>query len=640
MSGSKSYTINTQIIIIFLLVTGLLLVSSGLNHMAIIRYEKGIHFIKNISVEQLSLLNSIQQNVTENKLRIIHFLLSDDHLKKEFYEFQLDSIRNQNDNNFVLFSEIADDEDVKEKLFKVLLVRQEYLKEIDRALNLSSNAGLISIAQFEEQELRPAYNRYRNELSELTDIIISETEQEVQSTMDSIHRARKTSNVLISVGLAVLLIMSILLIRIIRRLKMDYDLLIEESKEREKAQKQFKALNEKLEERIAESTSSLKQTLKEKELTHAKLQKVNEELSALKLIIDLSDNPIIIRTPEDSITFWNKGAESFYGCKKEEAIGEVCRNFIERKFSESYDDIMKKIHQDGYWHGDIIFFNKHSGEETIVSSSWKLFKGENNVPVSILEIDHDITHRIEMEEEIRRYNKELIEVNSAKDKIFSVLSHDLRNPVASLVSTSEILKKLSGQPESPEVKQFAEIIHRTSLKLLEQLSDLVEWAKSLNLKSTFNPKRMRLCLELNHALKLIMPMADNKNIRLENKLPEHLFVFADRYMLRSIFQNLITNAIKFTPREGHIIVTAQENINEIELNIIDTGIGMPEEVSEKLFGPFQQTDSSEIKPETVTGLGLILVKDFIMRHGGQVRVDSSPGKGTKVSFTLPKAQGK
>jgi PAS domain S-box-containing protein len=633
MNSSRRYPINTQIILIFLLFTALLIITAILNHITISRFYEGTNYLRNHSVEQLSLVNSIQQTVSQNKIKILHHLLNTDPSKKELYAKEIFDLKNQNDNNYDALSKIAADELLKEKLTKVLRSRLTYWQEVDSILELSTMADFHIIAQFEEQVLRPSFNSYNNELNEFIGIVISDAEEEIALTAQRIENARKISNMILISGLVILLSLAVIVIRIVKRLKADYTLLLNESEERERAQKELKLLNEQLEERVEESTKHLRESMRQTEISYGKLKEANDELSALKSVIDLSDNPIIIRDPKDGISFWNKGAEKFYGCSKNDAMGKNCENFIEREFNEPYDEIMNKIKAHGFWHGEIRFKDKNTGEESIVSSGWKMFKSDKGEPLAILEIDHDITRRKEMEEEVRRYNRELLDINSAKDKIFSVLSHDLRNPVAGLVSASEVLMKISEDSDPLAIKQFSEIINRTAVKLLEQLNDLVVLAKKLHRKSTYNPKNLHLCIELNRAYKLIKAMAEKKNIRFENKISEYFFVYADPFMLRSIFQNLITNAIKFTPQEGHILITAHDKHEFIEVNISDTGIGMPEEVSSNLFN----TSIDYSKQTSDSGLGLILVKDFIMRHGGHIKVDSAPDKGTTICFTLPKA---
>ena len=633
----KRYRINRQIIFIFSLIILLLLVSAILNQANIRRYESSIQFIRNVSIEKLALLNLIELNAATIKLTVVHHLLTDDLEKMKKYEQQVDSLLRLNDNYYRQFTHVIISERIREKTNTVLEKRKEYLKYLNRAIEISYSGNRTNAIEFEENELRPAFNIYMNDLADLSLLVIQGAEENIANTFDEIHNVRRISNVFLGVGLLFIVLMTAILNRILKRLKQDYQLLETESEQKEKAQEELRKLYNQLEEKVKERTQELRIAICNFKEVNQKLQKANENLSTLESIIDLSDNPIIIRDMNDIITFWNKGAEKLYSCKKEEAVGKICHLFLNRKFQEPYGQIKEKLMEFGDWYGEISSKDKETGKEIIVTSNWKVYKNKKEEPVAILEIDHDITGRIEMEDEIRKYNKELKEINAAKDKIFSVISHDLRNPIAGLLSSSEILKNNIENFEKNEIKQFTDIIHKTSQKLLEQLNELVEWANSQLQQVIFNPIELKLCYEVNQGLKLLMSAVNQKNIRLENQVPDDIFVKADTFMLRSILQNLITNAIKFTEPGGHIIVAAHTKGAVVEVSVMDTGIGMSNEKIKNLFEKKIASSTEGTGKEAGTGLGLILVRDFVAQHNGIIRVESEVDKGTTITFTLPKA---
>lgn len=238
--------------------------------------------------------------------------------------------------------------------------------------------------------------------------------------------------------------------------------------------------------------------------------------------------------------------------------------------------------------------------------------------------------------ELESLNQELKALNLSKDKFLSVISHDLRNPLTSLLASSENLNRDAEKLHPDQVKMFSGIINRTSKKILNQLNELVEWAKSQREKTNFNPEKLDLRQRINESLELLKASASQKNIKLANNIPEGIFVNADALMLRSILQNLITNAIKFTPISGgDIIITAKASEDMIEVCIQDFGVGMSKEIKDSLFGRINLPSSGGTNQEIGNGLGLLLVKDFIVQHGGAIRVESEPDKGACFNFTIP-----
>lgn len=252
----------------------------------------------------------------------------------------------------------------------------------------------------------------------------------------------------------------------------------------------------------------------------------------------------------------------------------------------------------------------------------------------LLQLNQQLENRVkERTAELQSLNSELQALNQGKDKVLSVISHDLRNPFTALLASSEKLTRDLEKLSTAEVKNFAEIIHRTSKKILAQLNELVEWAKNQRDKTSFNPTRLQLTQGLNESIELLRNNAEHKDIRVQNRVSEDIFVKADALMLRSILQNLITNAIKFTPEGGFVTLSAATSEDMVEVCIQDTGIGMDQEMKEKLFAATASVSGTN--NEKGSGLGLLLVKDFVTQHGGSIAVESEIGKGTCFRFTVP-----
>lgn len=237
--------------------------------------------------------------------------------------------------------------------------------------------------------------------------------------------------------------------------------------------------------------------------------------------------------------------------------------------------------------------------------------------------------------QLERVNLELKELNNSKDKFLSVISHDLRNPLTALMVSSEKLYAGAENHSPKNISTLSTIIHSTSKKILQQLNELVEWAKKQQDKKNFKPESIHLFNRMNESLELLNDNADQKKINLQNLVPKNIYVSADSLMLRSILQNLVTNAIKYTSHGGCVKVTAQAMQSMIEVCVSDTGVGMTSETQDKLFATSFSSSISGTDNEKGSGLGLLLVKDFVAQHGGTIQIESSIGKGTTFKFTIP-----
>ncbi|HTD39793.1 MAG TPA: hybrid sensor histidine kinase/response regulator [Mucilaginibacter sp.] len=254
----------------------------------------------------------------------------------------------------------------------------------------------------------------------------------------------------------------------------------------------------------------------------------------------------------------------------------------------------------------------------------------------LMQLNRDLEQRVlDRTMELENLNHELKALNISKDKFLSVISHDLRNPLAALLASSARLNKDPDQMDSKQLKQLSQIIHRTSHRLLDQLNDVVEWAKKQSEKTNFNPERINLFAGITESLELLKANANHKKIKLENRTPKDIYVSADSLMLRSIVQNLVTNAIKYTPQDGTVVINAKSEAQMVCVFVEDSGIGMTKEMKEKLFSKASNQSLSGTNNETGSGLGLLLVNDFVAQHGGTIDVESKVGAGTTFKFTIP-----
>lgn len=255
----------------------------------------------------------------------------------------------------------------------------------------------------------------------------------------------------------------------------------------------------------------------------------------------------------------------------------------------------------------------------------------------LIKLNSELENRVaERTATLEGLNFELKALNLSKDRFLSVISHDLRNPLSTVLISSEYMSKKAETIKPAQIRSMSDVIHRTSKDMLIQLNELVEWAIQQRQKSTFTPAKLKLIEEVDQAIELLNSFANQKNIRLENHINDTICVDADEYMLRSILQNILTNAIKYTPNNGDPIqITATAVDNMLEICVKDHGVGMTNERKQVLFEMYNTASQPGTNKEKGSGLGLLLVKEFVSQHGGTIVIESEIGIGTQFKFTVP-----
>lgn len=245
--------------------------------------------------------------------------------------------------------------------------------------------------------------------------------------------------------------------------------------------------------------------------------------------------------------------------------------------------------------------------------------------------------RVKTHLSLKRTQEELRESNKAKDKFFSILAHDLKNPLGTFRNVTQVLNENYNFLGEDDRKQLIETISQTSSMLYELLENLLNWSRTQTGGIQFNPSELNLAWAVNNNIDLIKSTAANKSIEIVSKVPKDTFVYADTNMVNTVFRNLLTNAIKFTPEKGVVTIsTSNHQDNYLRVSIKDTGIGIDENDLDKLFRIDVHHSSFGTHQESGTGLGLILCKEFILKHGGDIWVESIAGNGSVFHFTLPK----
>jgi PAS domain S-box-containing protein len=379
---------------------------------------------------------------------------------------------------------------------------------------------------------------------------------------------------------------------------------------------------------------------------------------------------IIFIDNDGNISFWNQAAEHLCGYTSEESLGKNVHTLIgpdnlNDQWVEGFESF-KKTGKGPLIDNTIEFNIKKKDRELIpveISFSSVMLKGKwcccgiirdiseriqfDNEMTKIIEDLHFSREAVEQNAgELVRLNSRLAEseerlslLNASKDKFFSIISHDLKNPFQALLGYSEILSKEINKLNKEKISEFAKDLHDTASHVFKLLENLLQWSRIQRGIIEFHPENFQLSQLVDLNIKLLNAWAKQKNIQLESLVNPEIYVYADLNMINTITRNLLSNAIKFTPNDGKISVFSKDlNNSKISVTIKDSGVGMKEEDKEKLFRIDYHHTTEGTANEKGTGLGLILCKDLIDMHSEKIFVDSKSGKGTSFTFTLKKSE--
>ena len=240
-------------------------------------------------------------------------------------------------------------------------------------------------------------------------------------------------------------------------------------------------------------------------------------------------------------------------------------------------------------------------------------------------------------EELSNTNKILVTLNATKDKFFSIIAHDLKNPFSSILGFCEILTLRYDKYNDEKRKHLIGVIDRSAQNVFKLLENLLQWSRSQTGNIKYSPEEFNISDIVRNIHTLNENALTEKGIKFSYNIPEELNMYADKNMIYTVIRNLVTNAIKFTEM-GEIQVEAAENESYVKVSIRDTGVGIRSEVVDKIFEIEKSKSTEGTRGEPGTGLGLIICRDFVEKNGGTIGVESEVGKGSVFYFTIPKVQ--
>ncbi|PCI00024.1 MAG: hypothetical protein COB81_09695 [Flavobacteriaceae bacterium] len=267
-------------------------------------------------------------------------------------------------------------------------------------------------------------------------------------------------------------------------------------------------------------------------------------------------------------------------------------------------------------------------------------RDKNGSPLRMSGTHLDITERKKTEESLKKSAIKLLESNATKDKFFSIIAHDLKSPFNSLLGISKIFNDKFDEYNTEKKKLFINCIHQGLENTYKLVNNLLQWSQSQTGVIVFNPVKTNLYLKTKEVCDIAKQAAENKSIHLINQISNDIYIESDVNMLATIIRNLLSNAIKYTRKSGEITIKTflvpEDNQHKfVGIIISDTGIGIPKEIQSKLFKIGEYTAIPGTENERGTGLGLILCKEFVEKHGGEIWVESNIGKGSSFYFTIP-----
>lgn len=236
--------------------------------------------------------------------------------------------------------------------------------------------------------------------------------------------------------------------------------------------------------------------------------------------------------------------------------------------------------------------------------------------------------------EIQTLKTQITHMDMTRDKIFDIISHDLKNPFNALLGFSSLMVNEYDEFNDLEKKKFIRQIYEATDSITKLLNNLLEWGKSQSGNIKVKKEPVSLAKVVGNLMPIIIPQTKNKNIFVKSNIEPATVVYADPNMISTVLRNLVTNAVKFTPVNGEITLDCKEQGKEVEVCVKDTGIGIPEKYINTLFTGVNGY-RPKLKSNQGTGLGLILCREFVTKNGGKIWVESTEGKGSSFKFTLP-----
>ncbi len=350
-----------------------------------------------------------------------------------------------------------------------------------------------------------------------------------------------------------------------------------------------------------------------------------------RLLSDLTMEGIIIHKRGIAVDL-NASLARLLGYEQQEIVG---RNAIELLVHDDDKEIVRNNVVKEWAQPYVARLVKRNGEAIYVELEARNF--EINGEIMRVASVRDISERKKSEDERVRINEQLRNAIAEKDKFFSIIAHDLKSPISGFLSLTRLLVEHFEEMTMKEVNSSLHALHKSSLRVYALLENLLEWAKFQQGLLTCSPRPVPLKEIIRSSFDFSHSLAEQKEIVLHDETPQDLIVNIDSPMIGTVVRNLLSNALKFSKRGGRVLITAHQDGDMATVAVRDEGVGMNREIQSMLFSLENKITRPGTEGEASTGLGLILCKEFVEKHGGRIWAESSPEQGSVFYFTLPVA---
>lgn len=380
---------------------------------------------------------------------------------------------------------------------------------------------------------------------------------------------------------------------------------------------------------------------KKRQTKEEAFQEIFANQQTMSLILDHLPALISYLDTDLSYRYANKTYEKWMRLSMQDIYEKSVKDIVSEKTFELIILNLPKLAE-----GEIVSFEsfkKFNGKERFINSVMVPHFGPGKKIKGYFTIVTDITKLKKHENKLKKQKDELAELNSTKDKFFSIIAHDLKNPFNALMGLSEILHQEYDSLNEFQKREFIGLIYETSQNTYKLLENLLAWSIAQSGKIEFNPSPVNINALVAENLKLLDQTARAKNIQLRSDINCDLPITTDHDLVNTVIRNLLSNAIKFTPKDGEVTISANlvsgtQPGEYLEISVIDTGLGIAPENLGNLFKIGKSQTTSGTEGESGTGLGLMLCKEFIETCGGKIWVESDLGKGSIFHFSIPNNQ--
>lgn len=366
-------------------------------------------------------------------------------------------------------------------------------------------------------------------------------------------------------------------------------------------------------------------------------KRVEKELRQLSAAVKQSPVSIVITDRRGVIEYVNPRYTQVTGYSYNEILGQNSNILKSGQTPRKvYNKLWKDILSGKVWEGE--FLNKRKDGTTYWEyATISPIQNEEGEIVSFIGIKEDITKRKETEDRLIESENMLRNANATKDKFFSILAHDLRGPVGNLMQLLDLLDLNYADFTDASRKEYLQMMRNLSVKTFDLLENLLTWSRIQLNKIDFTPELFNLNDILMETYGIFKDQLNQKEILFRNQIKNHLQLTANKESIKFVIRNLISNAVKFTNSGGLIETTAQlsEDHQYVYISVRDTGVGISPGHLSKLFDAEKNLTSKGTNNESGTGLGLVLCKEFVEKHGGEIGVESKPNEGSHFWFSIP-----